>query len=146
LQSRGRIEREEEDEEEAQEEQEERRGRRRGERILGAVLTVGRVTARGYANATLCSCTASAGQRLPHHVVRTGAMPYLGVTLPAALTYILAVAQIRVLLPLPFPLFVLESLNSLAKGPAESMKRQSPEVVGNVRERARLRSDRPIGE
>lgn len=61
----GEAEREEEKKEEVQEEQEERRSRRRGERILGAVLTVGRVTARGYANATLCSCTASAGQRLP---------------------------------------------------------------------------------
>lgn len=59
----GEAEREEE-KKEVQEEQEER-SRRRGERILGAVLTVGRVTARGYANATLCSCTASAGQRLP---------------------------------------------------------------------------------
>lgn len=61
---RGRESEREEEKKEVQEEQEERRSRR-GERILGAVLTVGRVTARGYANATLCSCTASTGQRLP---------------------------------------------------------------------------------
>nr|KAF7396952.1 hypothetical protein H0235_016489 [Vespula pensylvanica] len=66
-------------------EEEEEGGGGGGGGILGAVLTVGRVTARGYANAA--RSLQSLQRAKTSTARRTGAMPYLGVTLPAALTH-----------------------------------------------------------
>lgn len=67
-------------------------------------------------------------------VVCTGAMPYLGVTLPAALTRILAGCPRRyassfLLSSRSSSSISFESLNSLAKGPVESTKWRSSAII-----------------
>lgn len=111
-----------------------RGARRKKKQKKGGTHPRGRPNGRAGHCTRLCECNS-----LQLHCERraktsttdvcTGAMPYLGVTLPAALTYPRRYASSFLLSSRSSSSTSFESLNSLAKGPVENTKWQSLAII-----------------